>query len=86
MLKRKGKDNGGKKITIQLEEINQKVNGERRKIEEISTKDKTIQTKQRKIFLSTTGRRLHENIPTIRCKRNRTILDNQRNISKRLNG
>ena len=54
--------------------------GERRKIKEISTKGKTIQTKQEtpkelKKIQSTTGRRWHENIPTTRCKRNPTILD-----------
>ena len=54
--------------------------GERRKIKEISTKGKTIQTKQdfpkpRKKILSTIGREWHENIPTTGCQRNRTILD-----------
>ena len=54
--------------------------GQRRKTKEISTKGKTIQTKQdipkqRKKILSTIGRDLLENIPTNRYKRNRTILD-----------
>ena len=54
--------------------------GLRRKIKEISTKVKTIQTKQdipkqRKKILSTIGREWHENIPTTGYKRNRTILD-----------
>ena len=53
---------------------------ERRKTEEISTKGKTIQTKQdipkqRKKILSTIGRAWHKNIPTIRRQRNRKILD-----------
>ena len=52
--------------------------GERWKIKEISTKGKTIQTKQnivkrRRTILSTAGGRWHENIPTTRCKRNWTI-------------
>ena len=34
------------KITIQLEETNQKATGERRKIKKVSRQDKTIQTKQ----------------------------------------
>ena len=50
-----------KKIIVQLEEKNQESMGERRTIKEISTKGKTIQTKQdipkqRKNILSTTGR------------------------------
>ena len=54
--------------------------GKRRKIKEISTKGKTIQTKQdipkhRKKILSTTGRRWNEKIPATRCKVNGTILD-----------
>ena len=54
--------------------------GERRKIKEISTKGRIIQTKQdfpkqRKKILSTIGRESHENIPTTGCKRKRTILD-----------
>ena len=54
--------------------------GEKRYIKEISTKGKTIQTKQdirkqRKKILPTSGRRQPENIPTIGCKRNGTILD-----------
>ena len=54
-------------------------NGQRRKTKEISTKGKTIQTKQdipkqRKKILSTIGRGWHENIPTPGYKRNRTIL------------
>ena len=53
---------------------------ERRKIKEISTKGKTIETirtisKQRKKILSTTTWRRHENIPTTGCKRNRIIFD-----------
>ena len=55
-------------------------NGQRRKIKEISTKGKTIQTKQdipkqRKKILSTIGREWHENIPTTAHKRNRTVWD-----------
>ena len=47
--------------------------GERRNIKEISIKGKRIQIKQdipkqRKKILLTTGRRWHENIPTIECK------------------
>ena len=49
------------------------------KIKEISTKGKTIQTKQdipkqRKEILSTIGRKWPKNIPTTGCKRNRAIL------------
>ena len=54
--------------------------GQRRKIKEISTKGKTIQTKQDipkqwKKILSTIGREGHENVLTTRYKRNWTILD-----------
>ena len=54
--------------------------GERRNIKEISTKGKTIQTKQnfpkqRKKILSTIGREWHENMPTAGRKRNRMNLD-----------
>ena len=54
--------------------------GQRRKIKEISTKGKTIQTKQDipkqlKKILSTIEREWYENIPTTGYKRNRTILD-----------
>ena len=53
---------------------------ERRKIKEISTKSKTIQTKQDipkqwKKILPTSKKRWHKNIPTTGCKRSRTILD-----------
>ena len=53
--------------------------GQRRKIKEISTKGKTIQTKQdipkqRKEILSTIEREWHENTPTTGCKRYRAIL------------
>ena len=50
--------------------------GERRETKAISTKGKTIQTKQdilkqrKKI-----GRAWHKDIPTTRCQRNQTILD-----------
>ena len=49
------------KITVKLEEITPDSNGQRRKIKEISTKGKTIQTKQnipkkQKKILSTIGR------------------------------
>ena len=65
----------------------QESTGESRKIKDISTKGKTIQTKQdilkqRKKILSTTGRRWHENIPTTGCKRNRMILDKNTTIKK----
>ncbi len=54
--------------------------GERRKTKEISTKNKTIQTKQDipkqpKEILSTIEMRWHENIPTTECKRNWKILN-----------
>ena len=54
--------------------------GERKKINEIWTKGKTIQTKQDfpkqwKKILSTIGREWLENIPTTRYQRNRMILD-----------
>ena len=54
--------------------------GQRRKIKEISTKGKTIQTKQdipkqRKKILSTIGKVWNENFPTTGYQRKRTILD-----------
>ena len=63
------------KMTVQLEEINQKV-----LTNEISTKGKKIKTKQNipkqwKKILSTTGMAWHKNIPTTRRQRNGTILD-----------
>ena len=61
--------------------------GERRKNKEISTKGKTIQTKQdflkqRNKILSTIGREWHENIRTNGCQRNRTILDENMAMKK----
>ena len=61
--------------------------GERREIKEISTKGKTIQTKQgipkqRKKILSTTGRAWHKNIRITRRQRNRTILDENMTTEK----
>ena len=53
---------------------------ERNNIKEISTKGERIQTKQNipkewKKILSIKRRRWQKNLPTIGCKRNRTILD-----------
>ena len=79
MLQRKWKGNEGKNNNSTWGN-KPEINGERRKIEDISTKGKTIPTKpdftkQRKKILSATGRRWHKNIPKTRSKRNRTILD-----------
>ena len=70
------------KMTIQLEEINLKVPVKEGRIERHRQKSKTIQTKQdipkqRKEILPTSGggERWHGNIPTTRCKRNQTILE-----------
>ena len=54
--------------------------GERREIKEISTKDKTTQTKQdilkqRKKILPITGRAWHKNIPTNGRQRDRLFLE-----------
>ena len=54
--------------------------GERTNIKYISTKGKTIRTKQdilkqQKQILSTAGRKWYENVPTTKWKRTRTILD-----------
>ena len=68
------------KITIKLEEINLKFlakEGRLKRYRQRVTKMQIKQDipKQRKKILSTSGRRWHENIPTTRCNRNRTILD-----------
>ena len=54
--------------------------GEGREIKEVSTKGKTIKTKQnfrkqQKKILSTIRNLWHKNIPTTGCQRNWTILD-----------
>ena len=61
--------------------------GERRETKEVSTKGKTIHTKQdipkqRKKILSTIRGAWHKNIPTTRRQRNRTILDENMAIEK----
>ena len=68
--------------------------GERNQIEEISTKGKTIQTKQdmpkqRKKILSTTGRRTQKHTNNRMPKKPNDFglkYGNQKNITKRLNG
>ena len=82
------------KITLQLEEIYQKVLAKERKLKNISTKGKTIQIKQnfpkqRKKILAIIGRDWHENKPTIGNERIRTILDENMATKKKkkmLNG
>ena len=87
MMKRGAEINGGEKeqatwgkITVQLEEINQKILARRRKIKEISTKGQTVHRPNR--TFQNNERKFHQqfggsdtkNIPTTGCKRNRAIL------------
>ena len=69
-----------KKITIQLQEINQKVltkegtlNRYRNRVKQYRH-NRTFQNNEKKSLLIS-GRRRHKNIPTSGCKRNRTILN-----------
>ena len=68
------------KITIQHEEINQKVLVKEGRLKRYQQRikqyrqNRIFQNNERKI-LSKTGRRWHGNIPTTRCKRNQRILD-----------
>ena len=69
-----------RKITVQLEEINQKVLAKEGRLKRYRQRVKHYRQnrtfpKQRKEILSTIGREWHENIPTTGCKRNLAILD-----------
>ena len=61
------------KITIQLEEINQKVLAKEGRLKRYR-QNRTFQNNERKFYLQMVGR-CHENIPTTGCKRNRSILN-----------
>ena len=87
MLEQKGKGNTRKNNSTTWEN-KQESTGERITIKEISTKGKTIQTKQNipkqwKKILPTIGRRRRENIATTRCKSNRTISENNMATKKK---
>ena len=83
MWEQKGKGNTSKNNST-IWRIKPENTGERRKIKEILTKGKTIQTKQdipkqRKKIISATRRAWRKNLLTTGCQRNRTIL--QKNMA-----